>query len=1155
MERAALFEQERQAPKLPVRARAPATIRPSSLSPAAVLALQRSAGNASVARLLSDALPSGLVDSLTGVQKTVTSAESSALGAADAKAAAAEGALGEAPGALDQSLAAVEVPHTQAASAQRRQCDAQTANVQEDAKQLEADGNRAAAQVDAVAPTVPSLLSPARAIVDPGAVAADAGRLDALGDSSALDAGASVQSVLGAAAQPEWNVDLAEVVATAAGMRAPQVGGAVALGERRSGEERLAQITAFADQLGGRVSQLAGGLGSGLAGLGGQVAQRMQEQAGALTGQADSASNAVSEGYAAIKSRLTGDVEATKQRQLAGVERQAGQARDGIGGILGQAKNQLGGAAQTADQLLGGLAGSLLSLLPGSLRGLTTSVGDAQNRVDARKESLFPKLSQLAKRAADAIVGAAKSFADSKLQQMVLEERLIKQALDGARKLASAVGKAVSALVPDKLKALGAKLEAAAAGELAKLGAAADGVVGKLRNGACVVLEKVGGPYVRQYLPDIGNQIDNTVSITATTDLIVPLEEFGIPANLKVAAGASVEVGVLNSIYTVKVNGEARVLANELIGQQTHGGVTSTGPALSSKQQAFDKLAGAPAVAAKIGGAVADAGTSAGAAAQPGGTRAEIEAGLKGSVNAVWRFNAAGAQTSCDGIGGMLTLLGGLGASAALPSPFNQMAGGEVFKSFIPNLQSCRFSVGGVAGADVDVKTGGLADFKLGLGAEVAENIELTGDGHGGLVAKRTRTIQADLDATALAGLTSGSFAKYRAFIGGEGIARLTMSYDKDTDDVLPSALGGAIALSLGASNFSPELIPEEIRSQAPEIEQLLTGSFPGIDGPREVKITLTIGRVYEQLEPLGRELKAYLAGPIETITVDGVMEIVQRNFATLTPTDYGKLTISQTQRKEVDLGAAAGEGAAAGADVDVKLEHTLSRTFRFPAENEVVELASGRARLAAQVVEPDKKKKPDKRKGKPQAPIGTEDDPIEMLWAKPLKRYTRPMSLMGPKGVLETYKRDEPKLLKPGMTIGVSPFFGAKGTVFKRRNPTPRDPKVEDTFTEALDDAGFVSEGEPGSFKFSGDHVFDLGYGGADAFSNLWPLERDTNRKAGVFHGVGQIVEFNLPSDPPEQKPRHASLASNAIDDTGTLVGPFWIGLHFKIKDVVDPP
>jgi hypothetical protein len=51
------------------------------------------------------------------------------------------------------------------------------------------------------------------------------------------------------------------------------------------------------------------------------------------------------------------------------------------------------------------------------------------------------------------------------------------------------------------------------------------------------------------------------------------------------------------------------------------------------------------------------------------------------------------------------------------------------------------------------------------------------------------------------------------------------------------------------------------------------------------------------------------------------------------------------------------GEGAAAGADVDVTAEHTASRTWLWPAANEIVELASGQAKPVSQVLEPEKKK------------------------------------------------------------------------------------------------------------------------------------------------------------------------------------------------------
>jgi hypothetical protein len=1108
--------------------------RAASLSPATVLALQRSSGNASVARLLADVVPPGLLDSLTGVQKTVSGTDA-AVQDAEGKAGAAEGKLDEAPRELEGNLAGVEEPHAQAAGAQEQQAGEQSAKVQQDTSALQDEGTRASAQVDAVAPVAPSLLSPARAIVEPSAVAADAGRIDELGPAVAgpgaagLDAGGQVLQALGPGAQPEWNVDLAEVVGTAGGLRAPVVGGAVPLAERRSGEERLGQITAFAGQLGGRVSRLAGGLGSGITAMGGQAGDRLQQRADGVTGLADRAASAVSDGFAAIKRGLTGDVENAKASKLAGADQQASQAREGIGGILTQARGKLSGAAETAGRLLGGLGSAASSMLPASLSGLTSAIGDAQGRVDARQAGLLPRLGEVAARAKQAIIGAAKSFADSKLREYVMRERIMQQAIDGARKLAQTIGKAVSALVPPRIKALGAKIEAAAAGEMAKLQAAADGVVGKLRDGACVVLEKVGGPYVRQYLPDLNNQINNTVKITASTDLIVPLEEIGIPANLKVAAGASVSIGVLSGVYTVKVTGEAALLANELIGKEAHAGLTDTGPVLTPTAQAFNALGGsgpAPAVAAKIGGAVAgagDAATSTGDAASPGGTRAEIDAGLKGSVNAEWRFDAVNATTSCDGIGGMLALLGGLGASAALPAPFNQIGGQAVFKSFMPNLQTCRFSVGGVASADVDVKAGGLADIKLRGGAEVMENVELTRDQAGKLVAVRTRTLQADLDATAVAGLASGSFAKYRAFIGGEGIVRLTLTYDKATDEVLPTALGGAVALSIGAKEFDPALIPEQLGDQVPEIRRMLASTFAGMEGPREIKATLTIGRVYEKLEPLGRELKTYFAGPLEGITVDGVLEIVHRHFATLTPTDHVKLELSQTQRKEIDVGAVAGEGAAAGADVDVTAEHTISRVWvSYSGTDEVIDLAAGRRRVAAAVVEPDKKD--DKKKRKPKFPTGlTRGSPIEMIWAKPPSKYKNPINLVDGQ-VEKNYFRTVPQTLN-GRVIGVPGFSPREGLVFQRL-AFRSERGAETEFVEHLRRADFRHEGTDGWDAFAPDHVFDLGYGGDDAFSNLWPLDKATNTAASGRHGQGQIVKFSKPEDAEDDPPRETTLS-----------------------------
>ena len=67
--------------------------------------------------------------------------------------------------------------------------------------------------------------------------------------------------------------------------------------------------------------------------------------------------------------------------------------------------------------------------------------------------------------------------------------------------------------------------------------AAGDAVGAKLRDGACVVTGAVAGPCVTQHLPSLGDGLSNTVRVIAQGDLIVPLEEIGVPANLRSAPG------------------------------------------------------------------------------------------------------------------------------------------------------------------------------------------------------------------------------------------------------------------------------------------------------------------------------------------------------------------------------------------------------------------------------------------------------------------------------------------------------------------------------------------------------------------------------------------------------------------------------------------
>ena len=126
------------------------------------------------------------------------------------------------------------------------------------------------------------------------------------------------------------------------------------------------------------------------------------------------------------------------------------------------------------------------------------------------------------------------------------------------------------------------------------------------------------------------------------------------------------------------------------------------------------------------------------------------------------------------------------------------------------------------------------------------------------------------------------------------------------------------------------------------------------MEGPREVALSLTIGRIYSGLEPMGRELNAYFRGPVELITIDGVLAIVKRTLASVTAANHAKLEISATQRATLAAGATEGDGIAAGGNARVQAERVIARVwYGFGGSDDVLEAAAARRRQAAVPVEP----------------------------------------------------------------------------------------------------------------------------------------------------------------------------------------------------------
>ena len=141
----------------------------------------------------------------------------------------------------------------------------------------------------------------------------------------------------------------------------------------------------------------------------------------------------------------------------------------------------------------------------------------------------------------------------------------------------------------------------------------------------------------------------------------------------------------------------------------------------------------------------------------------------------------------------------------------------------------------------------------------------------------------------------------------------------------------------------------------------------------------------------------------------------------------------------------------------------------------------------------------------------GTEKDPIPIYWYKPDGAYRKSITLTDPvKGkmsvpmVSRTHITDQ---YLGSVNIGIyQANLITEGKVLKRTSGTDamRGGK-QASFASLLKRFGYdLREG----MEEDADHVKDLGFGGEDEFSNLWPLDSETNQR-GLKYANSYMVEY----------------------------------------------
>ncbi|HYU32640.1 MAG TPA: DUF4157 domain-containing protein [Thermoanaerobaculia bacterium] len=84
---------------------------------------------------------------------------------------------------------------------------------------------------------------------------------------------------------------------------------------------------------------------------------------------------------------------------------------------------------------------------------------------------------------------------------------------------------------------------------------------------------------------------------------------------------------------------------------------------------------------------------------------------------------------------------------------------------------------------------------------------------------------------------------------------------------------------------------------------------------------------------------------------------------------------------------------------------------------------------------------------------------------------------------------------------------------------------------------------------QMDGDHVRDLGFGGADAVNNYWPLDEDINRRAFRGYNSNYLINFiNHTKDPGQVNPNHNPNGRPTTQPIGGMAGRY-----FVIKDFMD--
>ena len=757
----------------------------------------------SAASAVADAvMPEGLLDSARGAVDAAQEKAGAVAGLGDEAAANATSESQTVESQVQSSTASEIASNQQQGEEAAVESQTQADNIQGAVQSQMGAAEAVASSVSSVGAMMGPLLNPAAAVLDfsgvmtpgaggPGMIAPIPADITNLG----RDIGEGLQHGLAEGGTPGWDCDAAEIVAMAGNVGTALTKGAVTVGKRVLGEDRYNALVQFGEETIGKLEAAANQAKTLFKNAEDAAVAWWQENVTPYLNQIEAVGQAIGQKLEQLKQFVSERVNTALAWGAEQWERIKTTAVDVVSQGINNAKQFI----EEKINWVRNLVSRFWDLLPDWLKTAITGAAAVVAGPAALALAAAQKAAAYIAAHKDEIMGGIRAAADAVVQGFSEQYAVVREALSAAGSTVKGWMNQAGQSIREAANAAYAAIDEATGGRLTAVRQAVADVGAKIKGEACAVLGETAGPCIEQFVPDPGAGGEGFGELTASGELAVVIE--GVP--VKVGAGAKVKITRSGQEYKVVISGEGS-LGVSLKAAQDSGGGSSANVSLTvdlptgGKWKAWEKLTGqtppnagpqtgSPPTTNTPGAPTPPQGTPAnpptaqppatqqGKGQTPGtapggssGPSAEVGAGLKGSVEMTYQFDASKDKTTCDGLGGMTALLASQGLAVALPMPFNALAGQLGQAAFADRLVSCKFSAAQYADVSIDLLSGDVGSLQFKLAGERGVELESERDLTTGEVTEKA-TLKTELGGSLAAQLAAGPISGLGGSAGLKG--------------------------------------------------------------------------------------------------------------------------------------------------------------------------------------------------------------------------------------------------------------------------------------------------------------------------------------------------------------------------------------------------